>query len=44
MVTGIGLRIDDTSVSFLPFFENGVRFFTIIGPNSEKIEFNQIVR
>lgn len=27
----------------LPFFENGVRYFTIEGPNKEKIEFNQIL-
>lgn len=40
----IGLKTDDTAVNFLPFFENGVRFFTVVGPNSEKIEFNQIVR
>ena len=26
---------------FLPFWENGVRFFTIEGPNKEKIEFSQ---
>lgn len=26
---------------FLPFRENGVRFFTIEGPNKEKIEFSQ---
>lgn len=28
-------------ITFLPFFENGVRFFTIEGPNKEKLEFNQ---
>lgn len=26
---------------FLPFWENGVRFFMIEGPNKEKIEFSQ---
>lgn len=26
---------------FLPFWENGVRFFTIEGPNKGKIEFSQ---
>ena len=26
---------------FLPFWENGVRFFTIEGPNKEKVEFSQ---
>lgn len=28
-------------LQFLPFWENGVRFFTIEGPNKEKIEFSQ---
>ena len=28
-------------IHFLPFWENGVRFFTIVGPNKEKIEFSQ---
>lgn len=25
----------------LPFWKNGVQYFTILGPNHEKIEFNQ---
>lgn len=29
----------DTQVNGLPFWENGVKFFTIEGPNKEKIEF-----
>lgn len=29
----------DPEVNTLPFWENGVRFFTVIGPNKEKIEF-----
>lgn len=28
---------------FLPFWENGVRFFTIQGPNKERIEFSQFL-
>ena len=32
---------EDTEIHFLPFFKNGVKFFTIIGPNREKVEFNQ---
>lgn len=28
-------------IHFLPFWENGVRFFTIEGPNRERIEFSQ---
>ena len=31
----------DAEIQFLPFWENGVRFFTIVGPNKEKIEFSQ---
>ena len=30
-------------VNFLPFWENGVKYFTIEGPNMEKIEFNQML-
>ena len=29
------------TIHFLPFWDNGVRFFTIEGPNKEKIEFSQ---
>lgn len=28
-------------IEFLPFWENGVRYFIIKGPNKENIEFNQ---
>ena len=38
-----GFETDDSEVHFLPFFEKGVRFFTITGPNHEKVEFNQIL-
>ena len=33
------LTMLDTEVHGLPFWENGVKFFTIEGPNREKIEF-----
>ena len=36
-----GYETEDTAINFLPFFERGVKFFTIIGPNREKVEFNQ---
>lgn len=29
------------TIHFLPFWENGVRFFIIEGPNRERIEFSQ---
>ena len=38
-----GYRILEEKIKFLPFWERGVRFFTIQGPDGEKIEFNQIV-
>ncbi|MDO5540925.1 MAG: VOC family protein [Eubacteriales bacterium] len=39
-----GFRSLDAAVQELPFFEHGVRFFTICGPGGEKVEFNQIVK
>ena len=30
-------------IHFLPFWDTGVRFFTIKGPNEEKIEFSQFL-
>lgn len=38
-----GYRMLDESIQALPFYQNGVRYFTILGPNEEKIEFNQIL-
>ena len=29
---------------YLPFWDHGVKFFTIRGPDGEKVEFNQILR
>lgn len=34
-----GFHLLDNRVNALPFWENGVRFFTILGPNKEKVEF-----
>ena len=31
----------DEEIQFLPFWDNGVKYFTILGPNQEKVEFNQ---
>lgn len=36
-----GYQALEGQITFLPFFENGVRFFTILGPNHEKLEFSQ---
>lgn len=35
----LGYEMLDDNIRYLPFWEYGVRFFTIIGPNKEKIEF-----
>ena len=40
-ITEEGLNTTNDEIHFLPFWENGVRFFTIEGPNKEKIEFSQ---
>lgn len=34
-----GYKRLDEKVQYLPFWKYGVKFFTIIGPNGEKIEF-----
>lgn len=36
-----GFRMLDAELQSRPFWENGVRFFNIEGPNGEKIEFSQ---
>lgn len=38
-VKDTGLTMLDKQVNSLPFWERGVKFFTIEGPNREKIEF-----
>lgn len=41
LINQAGLNTTQDTVHFLPFWENGVRFFTIEGPNKEKVEFSQ---
>lgn len=31
------------SIQFLPFWEKGIKFFIIVGPNKEKLEFCEIL-
>lgn len=38
-----GSTMLDTEIQSLPFFENGVAWFTVLGPNGEKVEFNQFL-
>lgn len=39
LVKSLDVEMADKNVNSLPFWENGVRFFTITGPNKERIEF-----
>jgi lactoylglutathione lyase len=43
-VRAAGLHPLEDAPVFLPFWENGVYYFNILGPDGEKIEFNQVVR
>ena len=36
-----GLNSTQDTIHFLPFWKNGVKFFTIEGPNKENVEFSQ---
>lgn len=38
-IKAAGFNMLDDKVQSLPFWKNGVKFFTILGPNEEKIEF-----
>lgn len=39
----LGYPILEDGIQSLPFWKRGVRFFTIEGPNKEKIEFSQML-
>lgn len=39
-ITGFGIKIL-TEITFLPFWQNGVKFFIAEGPNKERLEFAQ---
>jgi lactoylglutathione lyase len=41
-ICAAGLEVlEDAAPVYLPFWDQGVRYFTIRGPDGEKIEFNQ---
>ena len=42
-VTALGYSALEDGIQYLPFWENGVRYFTIMGPNGEKVEFSQML-
>ena len=37
----LGYEALEGKICQLPFYSNGVRYFTILGPNHEKVEFSQ---
>ena len=41
LIEAAGLNNTHDTIHFLPFWENGVKFFKIEGPNKETIEFSQ---
>jgi lactoylglutathione lyase len=44
-IKAAGLEIlEDNAPVFLPFWEHGVKYFTVRGPDGEKVEFNQILK
>lgn len=40
-IKGLSVEFVDEDICFLPFWDNGVKYFTILGPNNERIEFCQ---
>ena len=43
-IRAAGLEIlEDNAPVFLPFWDHGVKYFTVRGPDGEKVEFNQIL-
>ena len=38
-----GFNIVEDAPVFLPFWQNGCKYFNILGPNRERLEFNQIL-
>lgn len=38
-----GYTLLDDAIRFLPFWEKGVRFFNVLGPSGEKVEFLQML-
>lgn len=41
VVRALGYQELEDGIQTLPFFSNGVSYFTIKGPNAEKVEFSQ---
>ena len=41
LVQGLGYPVVSQGIESMNVWENGVRYFTILGPNQERVEFNQ---
>ena len=39
-----GLTILEDAPVFLPFWDKGVKYFSVRGPDGEKVEFNQMIK
>lgn len=39
-----GFQIDEDKPVFLDFWESGCHFFNVIGPDGERLEFNEIIQ
>ena len=39
-----GMKCLDDEIRFLPYWEKGIRYFTLEGPNREKVELSQILK
>lgn len=44
-ISAAGLEIlENPAPVYLPFWDHGVKYFTVRGPDGEKVEFNQILK
>ncbi len=42
-VKAAGLTVIESEIQALPFWDNGIRYFNVLGPNQEVVEFSQIL-
>ncbi len=43
MLKGAGFSVLEDQPTFLNFWKNGCKFFNILGPDGERLEFNQVL-
>ncbi len=44
LIRNAGFHIIEEAPVFLSFWEKGCRYFNILGPDGERLEFNQVIR